>query len=84
MREPEILHKINRQLRAKYAAFRVSGLPGDHGAFAVYTKAPPPLGELRRVGEAFSVRANGRFNRDHLPAQARLGRKKSQSPPESG
>lgn len=66
------MEEINRRLRVKYTAFRVRGLPGEPGTFAVYTKAPPPLGELRMVGEAFPVRADGRFDSKALPQEARL------------
>ena len=77
MREPEMLESINRHLKTKYAAFRTSGEPGSHGHFAIYTTAPPPLSELRRVGAAFDVRSNGRFDRKALPKEARLTTRRS-------
>ena len=79
MREPEILESINRYLKTKYAAFRTSGEPGSQGHFAIYTTAPPPLIELRRVGAAFDVRPNGRFDRKALPKEARLSERRSKN-----
>ena len=77
MGEEEIIERINRHLRVKYAAARLNGPLGNHGTFAVYTKTLPPREGLRPVGQSFFVSSDGRFNAGDLPREARMTARRS-------